>query len=494
MGDQSETQRETFAAELKRFRSIRGHSKAGLARKLGIDPSYVSHLEAGREHGSSALARRMDSELAAAGAVWEAWQRDDASTAPEIKPPGLPASTGLLVLEDAADLRYDGSTYHLRMRRLLRNTGDEPVTRYLVRIAVDRYPGDPERSNAHYRAQPLTWEELQLEAHCGPEAMGWIVKHDRDAFKEVWLTFANNQARYPLYPGQEAEITYSYSVSADKWGPWFQRAVRVPTRELTVSLTFPAASEPTVWGTETSLTADFVPVRTPPAQRADGDRTVFSWTTSNPQLHARYRLEWRLKSPDPEESEPAPMNPLAPSTAMADAGIVQDGDPLLHATARPFTLPAEADEAQRVVAEIFEAIGRVRRLHVFGKGMGLAACQIGIDRAAAVIIPPQDGADPVVLLNPVIAETSSDEDEQYEGCLSYFDVRGLVPRPLSILIAHTEPDGTPRLTRFERGLGRLVLHEVDHLHGTLYRDRMRPGVRPIPVEEYRGTGQSWTYR
>lgn len=41
-------------------------------------------------------------------------------------------------------------------RRVLRNTGSETVTRYLMRISVERYPGQPERSNALYRARPLT--------------------------------------------------------------------------------------------------------------------------------------------------------------------------------------------------------------------------------------------------------------------------------------------------------------------------------------------------
>jgi peptide deformylase len=38
-----------------------------------------------------------------------------------------------------------------------------------------------------------------------------------------------------------------------------------------------------------------------------------------------------------------------------------------------------------------------------------------------------------------------------------------------------------------------VAHEVDHLHGTLYAERMRQGVEPIPVEQYRGTGTAWKY-
>ncbi len=87
-----------------------------------------------------------------------------------------------------------------------------------------------------------------------------------------------------------------------------------------------------------------------------------------------------------------------------------------------------------------------------------------------------------------IEETSADQDEQFEGCLSFFDVRGRVPRALSIVVAHDDLDGSTRLSRFTHGMARLVAHELDHLCGVLYRERMRPGVLPIPVEEYRGTG------
>ena len=46
-----------------------------------------------------------------------------------------------------------------------------PITRFLMRISVDRYPGEPERSNQLYRAHPLTWDELGLTARCGGEEM-----------------------------------------------------------------------------------------------------------------------------------------------------------------------------------------------------------------------------------------------------------------------------------------------------------------------------------
>ncbi len=72
-------------------------------------------------------------------------------------------------------------------------------------------------------------------------------------------------------------------------------------------------------------------------------------------------------------------------------------------------------------------------------------------------------------------------------------MRGIVPRPLAIEIEHETLDGSKRMTNLEQGIARLVAHEIEHLTGTFYTDRMEPGVHPIPIEEYRGTGQAWTY-
>jgi len=54
-------------------------------------------------------------------------------------------------------------------------------------------------------------------------------------------------------------------------------------------------------------------------------------------------------------------------------------------------------------------------------------------------------------------------------------------------------DGTRVITSFERAMARLVSHEIDHLDGRLYVDRMAPGTNLVPVEEYRQTGQPWSY-
>jgi peptide deformylase len=138
-------------------------------------------------------------------------------------------------------------------------------------------------------------------------------------------------------------------------------------------------------------------------------------------------------------------------------------------------------------------LDRLERLHDFSKGVGLAAPQIGLSVAAAVIRPPERGTEPVVLLNPRIIAESIDSDEQYEGCLSFFDYRGLVRRPLRVDVEHARFDGTRVITTFDRAMARLVSHEIDHLEGQLYVDRMAVDTQLVPVDEYRQTGQAWSY-
>lgn len=125
--------------------------------------------------------------------------------------------------------------------------------------------------------------------------MRWEAKHDRDAFKEVWLKFESGEGRFPLYPGDSVWIEYAYTVGDDKWGRWFQRAIRLPTEHLEVHLVFPRAFDPTVWGTETSMTAEAA-FRTAIACRDEGETRTYTWSTTAPALHTRYRLEWRFRA------------------------------------------------------------------------------------------------------------------------------------------------------------------------------------------------------
>lgn len=489
---------EPFIAELKRWRDVRGLSQSALAKAVQYTPSYVSKVESGQQRPSRSFAEQADQVLHAGGSLRRAFSDLEAQGrgnglpnqhTPEHSPnDGQPSS--LIVQHDDAELYYDGATYRATQRRQIYNASPDPITQYLIRISVDRYPGNPERSNQLYRENPLTWEEISLSAKVGAEPIGWRVQHDRDAFKELWLMFENDYGRYPLYPGETAWIEYSYTVSDDKWGTWFQRAVRLPTQRLSVRLNFPADLDPAVWGTETTMTAAAFPFRTAIHQDKEADRRIYSWTTDDPPLHGRYRLEWKFRA-RPSHEEHSPAMPASASEKMRSIGIIQAGDPILTTQARPFDLPDEAEDARRVIAELNSAAGRAADIHVFSKGMGVAAPQLGIDRAAAIVRPPS--GEPITLLNPKVIEESADSDEQYEGCWSFFDVRGMVPRPLSLTVEHQDIDGQHRITIFENGVARLVAHEIDHLEGILYSTRMRPDAEPITVAEYRGTGQTWSY-
>lgn len=495
---------DSFAAELARHRTGRGLSKKQLATLMGFDPSYVSHVEGRRHRPTEDFARRAEAVLEASGAIWQRFKEYDqlrharaerAHRDPPLPGQWMPPGTGLIVERELATLTHLDDAYRCVIRRELYNAGTEPVTRYLVRVAVDRYPNDPGRSNRHHREHPLTFAELRLQAYREDggerEAMHWRAKHDRDAFKEIWLLFENADRRFPLYPGDRATIEYAYCVGHDKWGPWFQRAVRLPTRQMAVRLDLPAALDPQVWGAETSLSAEEGPLRTPVTRRDDGDRVIFDWATDDPPLNARYRLQWRFRArPD---AEPEDAGRVRPSDRMRGIGIVQRGTDLLRQPARPFDLPREEQVAREIVDRLSAALVRLDELHPFSKGVGIAAPQLGLGRAAAVVRPPDRSAEPVVLLNPRVVDASPDTDEQYEGCLSFFDHRGLVPRPLRIDVEHAQYDGSRIITSFEFGMARLVAHEIDHLEGRLYVDRMAPGVPLVPVEEYRETGHPWRY-
>ncbi|MFF7750109.1 peptide deformylase [Streptomyces sp. NPDC007971] len=106
---------------------------------------------------------------------------------------------------------------------------------------------------------------------------------------------------------------------------------------------------------------------------------------------------------------------------------------------------------------------------------------------------PADDAPAVILLNPRITDRSEETDEQYEGCLSFFDVRGLVPRPAEDHGVGHHPGGRDHDHR--------VRTRPRPPHPPRNRPPRRPAVlrrnanrrRPDPVEEYRQTGRAWAY-
>ncbi len=185
------------------------------------------------------------------------------------------------------------------------------------------------------------------------------------------------------------------------------------------------------------------------------------------------------------------MGPGRLSDRLRAIGIRQEGDPILREPCTTFDLPREAEKARDLHGELLGYMDLIHSLYPFVKGMGLAAPQIGVSRALAVVQAPDE--EPITLLNPQVVRESGERDQKYEGCLSFFDVRGLVSRALCMRVRCATWDGEDQLMTLKQGVARLAAHEIDHLHGTLYLDRLSPATAPVPLTEYDGSGEAWRY-
>ena len=292
-------ERAEFAGELLRWRLTARLSQADLGERMGYNRTYINKIERGALDPTAGFAQKADEALGLEGdlfALWRAFSSARGSPSPRLgsRSDGGEPAADILVEHDEAWLARHGQTYDVHMRKTLNNVGQVPVLRYFMRIAVDRFPNDPSRSNAHYRAHPLSMAELDLRPSCDDEPMDYQLVQDRDSSKEIWLLFRNAARQFPLYPGATAIIDYTFHVGAAKWGDFFQRSIRLPTRRVTVHLSFPADFEAVVWGLETSPAASQQPFVHPIETTEHGDSVTFDWSRPRPPIGARYRLQWRF--------------------------------------------------------------------------------------------------------------------------------------------------------------------------------------------------------
>jgi len=107
------------------------------------------------------------------------------------------------------------------------------------------------------------------------------------------------------------------------------------------------------------------------------------------------------------------------------------------------------------------------------KGVGLAAPQIG-KNIRLVVIDLMDDTGPKILINPEIYWQSKDNVKMEEGCLSIPGISALVSRPSSIKYRYTDENGKTVDRIADELEARVIQHELDHLDGVLYIDRVSP--------------------
>jgi peptide deformylase len=159
--------------------------------------------------------------------------------------------------------------------------------------------------------------------------------------------------------------------------------------------------------------------------------------------------------------------------------IVHYGDPILKKKGKPvLTFDGKlAGLADDMVATMYEA-----------EGIGLAAQQIGLELQFCVVdlshadtdfsyefdgtSPPLNLIMPMALANPVVEQVPEPTTIYEEGCLSFPDIRGNVVRPDRIRVTFQDVQGQSHELTCTGLLSRCIQHEVDHLNGVLFIDRM----------------------
>jgi peptide deformylase len=151
---------------------------------------------------------------------------------------------------------------------------------------------------------------------------------------------------------------------------------------------------------------------------------------------------------------------------MSDRPIFIYGSQVLRKRAEPVT--AVTPELQRLADEMLAAMYEAN-------GVGLAAPQVGESvRLFVMDVSREDEKkDPRVFFNPEIVDTSDKKETAEEGCLSIPDVWADVTRPRSITVRALDRDGKPFEIKDVDGLfARCVQHEIDHLDGVLFVDKI----------------------
>lgn len=145
-------------------------------------------------------------------------------------------------------------------------------------------------------------------------------------------------------------------------------------------------------------------------------------------------------------------------------------------------LRKKSKEIGQVTDRIEELLEDMVETMNYADGIGLAAPQIGVLRRAIVV---DVGEGPMKIINPVIVDEEG-EEIAIEGCLSVPGRSGTVKRPEKIKVKYRDIEGKDQELEGEGLLARAICHEIDHLEGILYTDKM---IEEVELEEDEEDGE-----
>jgi peptide deformylase len=158
--------------------------------------------------------------------------------------------------------------------------------------------------------------------------------------------------------------------------------------------------------------------------------------------------------------------------------IVLMGDPVLRTRAEEVT--SFDDELRTLVRDMFETM-------YHAEGIGLAAPQVGVSKRVLVVDlrREEEPEARVALVNPVLAWASPELDKEAEGCLSIPGLEEMVVRPWAVKVEGCDPKGRPVSLEAEELFARALQHEIDHVDGILFLDRLSPLKRRMAMKKWK---------
>lgn len=150
---------------------------------------------------------------------------------------------------------------------------------------------------------------------------------------------------------------------------------------------------------------------------------------------------------------------------MAIRNLRLEGDEILSKKSREVEVIDE--KVQTLIDDMIET------MHKYN-GVGLAAVQVGILKRI-VVIDLYDDKGPIVLINPVIIKEKG-EQEVEEGCLSFPNQFAKIVRPAEVVAEYIDRDGKRMRVKAKELLAQAISHELDHLEGKLFIDKIIPGT------------------
>lgn len=177
---------------------------------------------------------------------------------------------------------------------------------------------------------------------------------------------------------------------------------------------------------------------------------------------------------------------------MAVKEVIKMGHPTLRVKAQPVPVEEiQTESFQNLIQDMFDTMEAE-------DGIGIAAPQIGVSKSVAIVGVPKDnprypdveededdfGFDILVVINPKITVIDDEKMGFWEGCLSVPGLRGYVERPKKIKVNFLDMEAKEQTMEIS-GFGATVFqHEIDHLDGVLYVDRVEDKTKLAFIDEY----------